>query len=106
VREAAKTITGIRSVWWRTGAKVRRSDHRLPGQLQVSFGSGAEIAVLTFVMLTRVQPGIHQRAVLHLEERTMAHIRRVPARQWLHSWTLLRPYDYLDVFQALDPTLR
>lgn len=59
----------------------------------------------TFVMLTRVQPsGLSSgQSLRHLEERTMAHIRReCPTVEWLQSWALLGPYDYLDVFRAPD----
>lgn len=59
----------------------------------------------TFVMLTRVHPGglTSGRSLRHLEEQTMAHIQdECPGVVWLHSWALLGPYDYLDVFQAPD----
>jgi uncharacterized protein with GYD domain len=59
----------------------------------------------TFVMLTRVQPGglTSGQSLRHLEERTMAHIRReCPDVEWLQSWALLGPYDYLDFFRAPD----
>jgi uncharacterized protein with GYD domain len=59
----------------------------------------------TFVMLTRVQPGglTSGRSLRHLEQQTMAHIQReCPSVEWLHSWAVLGPYDYLDVFRAPD----
>jgi uncharacterized protein with GYD domain len=59
----------------------------------------------TFMMLTRVQPGglSSGHSLRHLEERTMAHIRReCPGVEWVQSWALLGPYDYLDVFRAPD----
>ncbi|HTS90075.1 MAG TPA: GYD domain-containing protein [Gemmatimonadales bacterium] len=58
-----------------------------------------------FVMLTRVQPGglSSGRSLKRLEADTMAHIRReCPGVEWLQSWALLGPYDYLDVFRAPD----
>jgi hypothetical protein len=59
----------------------------------------------TFAMLTRVQPGglTSGRSLRHLEERMMAHIRtECPQVEWLQSWALLGPYDYLDIFRAPD----
>jgi uncharacterized protein with GYD domain len=59
----------------------------------------------TFVMLTRVEPGqlTEGRSLEHLEERVMEHIRReCPEVEWRHSWALLGPSDYLDVFEAPD----
>jgi uncharacterized protein with GYD domain len=59
----------------------------------------------TFVMLTRVKPGglTSGRSLRHLEQQTMEHIRReCPGVEWLQSWAVLGPYDYLDVFRAPD----
>jgi len=59
----------------------------------------------TFAMLTRIQPGglTSGRSLEHLEQQTMAHIREhCPGVEWRHSWALLGPYDYLDIFDAPD----
>ena len=59
----------------------------------------------TFVMVTRIQPdGLASgRSLHHLEERTMGHIRReCPEVEWVESFALLGPYDYLDIFTAPD----
>ncbi len=59
----------------------------------------------TFVMLTRVRPGglTSGRSLHHLEQQLMAHVRKeCPDVEWLHSWALLGPHDYLDVFRAPD----
>lgn len=59
----------------------------------------------TFAMLTRVSAQIaHTPQMLEeLEQRAMEHIRTAcPQVQWVHSYALLGPYDYLDIFTAPD----
>ncbi|HEX2531900.1 MAG TPA: GYD domain-containing protein [Burkholderiaceae bacterium] len=59
----------------------------------------------TFVLLTRLTPealkspasfeDFEKRAVQHIEQEC-------PEVKWLHSYALLGPYDYLDIFTAPD----
>ena len=59
----------------------------------------------TFIMLTRVSPEAFRspHAVEILERQAMNAVRsECPQVEWLHSWALLGPYDYLDVFRAPD----
>jgi uncharacterized protein with GYD domain len=59
----------------------------------------------TFIMLTRVSPEAMRspHAVEILERQAMTAVRsECPQVEWLHSWALLGPYDYLDVFRAPD----
>lgn len=59
----------------------------------------------TFAMLTRIKPGglSSGHSLRHLERQTMEHIRsECPSVEWLHSWAILGPCDYLDVFRAPD----
>jgi uncharacterized protein with GYD domain len=59
----------------------------------------------TFIMLTRVSPEAMRspHAVETLERQAMNAVRaECPQVEWLHSWVLLGPYDYLDVFRAPD----
>lgn len=59
----------------------------------------------TFVMLTRVVPEILRTpaAMEDFEKRAVSHIeQQCPDVKWLHSYALLGPYDYLDLFQAQD----
>lgn len=59
----------------------------------------------TFIMLTRIAPEAIRspRAVETLERAAMSAVRaECPNVEWLHTWALLGPYDYLDVFRAPD----
>lgn len=59
----------------------------------------------TFIMLTRLAPGAIQspRALEELEGRVMKHIRDTcKGVEWLGSYAVLGPCDYLDIFKAPD----
>jgi hypothetical protein len=59
----------------------------------------------TFAMLTRLQPDGLQSptAVEDLEHRVMEHVRvACPTAQWIGSYAMCGPYDYLDLFRAQD----
>ncbi len=59
----------------------------------------------TFVMLTRVSPeSLRSPHLIEvLERQTMTAVRaECPAVEWVASYALLGPYDYLDVFRAPD----
>lgn len=59
----------------------------------------------TFILLTRVSPEALRstHAVETLERQAMGAVReQCPQVEWLQSYALLGPYDYLDVFHAPD----
>jgi uncharacterized protein with GYD domain len=59
----------------------------------------------TFIMLTRVSPDAVKapQFLEKLEQDAMQHIRtECPEVEWHHSYALLGPYDYLDIFKAPD----
>ncbi len=59
----------------------------------------------TYIMLTRVSPEAIRspQAVETLERQAMSAVRaECPQVEWLHSYAILGPYDYLDIFRAPD----
>jgi len=59
----------------------------------------------TFAMLTRLTPSAMQspHSLEELERKVMEHIRRAcPSVEWLGSYAVLGPCDYLDIFRAGD----
>jgi len=58
-----------------------------------------------FAMLTRLAPQMLRtpQSMEDLERQTMERIREAcPQVEWLHSYAVLGPYDYLDIFDAPD----
>lgn len=61
--------------------------------------------MLTFIMLTRLSPDATQspQALEQLERKAMERIRKeCPDVEWVSSYAILGPCDYLDVFRAQD----
>lgn len=59
----------------------------------------------TYVMLTRVSPEIIRstQTLEELEKKAADRIRaHCPEVKWVHSYAILGPYDYLDIFEAPD----
>lgn len=59
----------------------------------------------TFILLTRMSPEVLKSpaSMETLEKRAVEHIdQECPEVKWLHSYALLGPYDYLDIFRAPD----
>lgn len=59
----------------------------------------------TYVMLTRLDPQAMQSpaSVEKLERSAADHIKQqCPDVEWLSSYALLGPFDYLDIFRADD----
>jgi uncharacterized protein with GYD domain len=57
----------------------------------------------TYVMLTRLNPEAVSKPsyVEDLEKRVTSHIRKhCPEVKWIGSYSILGPYDYLDLFEA------
>lgn len=58
-----------------------------------------------FAMLTRLSPEtLHVPQTMEdLERQAMERIRSTcPQVEWMHSYAVLGPYDYLDIFNAPD----
>lgn len=61
--------------------------------------------MLTFIMLTRLSPDATRspQALEQLERKAMERIRKdCPDVEWVSSYAILGPCDYLDVFRAKD----
>ncbi|PWB83952.1 MAG: GYD family protein [Methylocystaceae bacterium] len=59
----------------------------------------------TFIMLTRLSPDAVRspQALEQLEHKAMDRVRKdCPDVEWLDSYAILGPYDYLDIFRAKD----
>ncbi len=59
----------------------------------------------TYIMLTRLSPEAvsEPKFVEKLEKRVAESIRKVcPEVKWIGSWSVLGPYDYVDIFDAPD----
>jgi len=59
----------------------------------------------TFVMLTRLAPGslTTPQALGEIERKVMDRVRaECPEVEWVESYAVLGPYDYIDIFRAKD----
>ena len=62
-------------------------------------------AMLTFIMFTRLSPDALRspKALEELERQAMERVRReCPEVEWVKSYAILGPCDYLDIFRAKD----
>lgn len=61
--------------------------------------------MLTFIMLTRLSPEAVRspKALEELERQAMERVRKeCPDVEWIMSYAILGPCDYLDIFRAKD----
>jgi uncharacterized protein with GYD domain len=61
------------------------------------------MSTTTYIMLTRLAPGAMRspRELEGLEREVMAKIRaECPGVEWLHSFAVLGPHDYVDIFRV------
>lgn len=61
--------------------------------------------MITFVMLSRLSPGVlrEPKSLEDLEKAAMERVRsECPAVEWVGSYALMGPWDYLDLFRAPD----
>jgi uncharacterized protein with GYD domain len=61
--------------------------------------------MLTFVMLTRLGPEAARspQSLEQLERKAMERVRKdCPDVEWISSYAILGPCDYLDIFRAKD----
>lgn len=59
----------------------------------------------TFIMLTRLSPEAvsEPRFIEKIERKVVDRIRKAcPEVKWIGSYSVLGPYDYLDIFEAPD----
>jgi hypothetical protein len=61
--------------------------------------------MLTFIMFTRLNPEALRspKALEELERQAMERVRKeCPEVEWVKSYAILGPCDYLDIFRAKD----
>jgi uncharacterized protein with GYD domain len=61
--------------------------------------------MLTFIMFTRLSPEALRspKALEELERQAMERVRKeCPEVEWVKSYAILGPCDYLDIFRAKD----
>jgi uncharacterized protein with GYD domain len=82
---------------------MRRAGARVSLAPTGIIGLNGEHIMQTFILLTRMAPEVLKSpaSMEDLEKRAVDHItQECPEVKWLHSYVLLGPYDYLDIFRA------